>query len=76
MIVLQLNWSLVMFYESIVIASQICPQVQIDEPDDFSLVFYFVRVEGADEFVKALAPYADRLVVTRLGMQVIVNFGG
>ncbi len=65
-----------MFHESIAIAAQICPKVQIDEPDDFSLMFYFFRLEGADEFVKALAPYSDRLVVTRLGMQVLVNFGG
>jgi|GEM_PF-3229438 hypothetical protein len=63
-------------YECISIASQICPLVQIDEPDDYSLVFYFARVEGADEFVEALVVYSDRFVVTRFGLQVLVNLLG
>ena len=56
------------------IAFQICAEVVIHETDEYTTAFHFNREEGVTEFINELEAYAHKLSLTRIGLDVLVNF--
>lgn len=56
------------------IAVQICSEVTIRDVDDYTISFRFKREEGVNEFIDELIAYSDFVAVSRLGLEVLVNF--